>query len=90
MFSNRISSNKFASIVSTAVILSLSILALILMFQVRTIYHDHLKLRRLEQYKADLDSTQNHFKNLYDDINQVGKEFEGTNEIVAKQLNNAD
>ena len=71
-----ISSNKFASLLSSLVVLLLFVIVIGLMYQVRLLYHDHLKLRRLEQYKADLDLIQSQFDQVHEDINQVGQEFE--------------
>ena len=71
-----ISSNKFASVLSSTVVIVLIIVVVWLMFQVRTLYHDHLKLRRLLEYKAELEFIHNHFDRVHEDIQQVGEEFE--------------
>ena len=71
-----IASNKFASILSTSMIIALLVIVLILMFNVRTLYHDHMKLNRLRQYKSELDSIASHFDTVNEDIKQVGKEFQ--------------
>ena len=71
-----IASNKFASILSTSVIIGLLVIVLILMFNVRTLYHDHMKLNRLREYKAELDSIASHFDSVHEDIKLVGNEFQ--------------
>ncbi len=71
-----IASNKFASILSTSVIIGLIFVVIVLMCQVRTLYHDHLKFYRLRTYKSELDSIASKFGALHEDLDQVGKEFE--------------
>lgn len=71
-----IASNKFATILSTSMIIGLLIVVVILMFQVRTLYHDHMKLYRLREYKAELDSIVSHFDIVKDDIDHVKKEYQ--------------
>ena len=71
-----IASNKFASILSTTLIIGLLVIVLILMFNVRTLYHDHMKLKRLQEYKLELDSIASHFDAVHEDIKQVGKKFQ--------------
>ena len=71
-----LASNKFASILSTTLIIGLLVIVLILMFNVRTLYHDHMKLKRLQEYKSELDSISSHFDTVHEDIKQVGKEFQ--------------
>lgn len=70
-----IASNKFASILSSSLIIGLLILVLVLMFQVRNLYHDHLKLQRLQEYKNELESISAHFETVQNQVNQVRKEF---------------
>lgn len=77
----RISSGKFATILTTACILCLCICTFYLMFKVRTLYQDHLKLSRLQVYKNELDLIQSHFSNLRDDIEQVSKDFQQTYKV---------
>ena len=67
----RVSSNKFASFLFSAILVSLIVLVLVLMLQVRALYHDHLKLHRLQEYKIELDSIQSQFDNLGEDIEQT-------------------
>ena len=74
-----IASNKFASILSTSLIIGLLVIVVILMFNVRTLYHDHMKLLRLREYKAELDSIASHFDIVHEDIKQVGKEYQAAN-----------
>ena len=50
--------NKFASILSTAFLIGLSLIVLCLVFRVRTLYQDHQKLNRFEVYKNELQSIQ--------------------------------
>ena len=74
--------NKFASILSKFVIIGLSLIVLLLVFKVRILYQDHQKLGRLEVYKNELQSIQNHYTNLKDDIEQVDKDFRQTYRVV--------
>jgi len=74
--------NKFASILSTAFLIGLSLIVLCLVFRVRTLYQDHQKLNRFEVYKNELQSIQNHYTNLKDDIDQVDKDFRQTYRVV--------
>ena len=71
-----VASNKFASILSTTLSIGLLVIVLILMFNVRTLYHDHMKLKRLQEYKSELDSIASHFDTVHEDIKQVGKKFQ--------------
>ena len=71
-----IASNKLASILSTTVIFVLLIFVLFLMFEVRILYHDHLKLHRLKSYRSELDAIQAQFDTVKEDIDQVGKEYQ--------------
>ncbi len=50
---------KLASIASSALLIALTILVIYLLMQVRTLYHDHLKLGRLKSYQVDV-STYNY------------------------------
>ena len=74
--------NKFASILSTAFLIGLSLIVLCLVFKVRTLYQDHQKLGRLEVYKNELQIITNHYTNLKDDIDQVDKDFRQTYRVV--------
>ena len=71
-----ISSNKLSSILSSLSIFVLLVIVIILTYQVRLLYHDYLKQRRLEQYKADLDLIQSQFDQVHEDIDQVRQEFD--------------
>ena len=66
-----VSSNKLGSFVSSSVVIGLTVLVLILMFQVRTLYQDHLKLQRLNEYKLEFESVQAHFDSVDEDIDQT-------------------
>lgn len=71
-----ISSNKVSSLLSSLSIFVLLVVAIGLTYQVRLLYQDHLKQRRLEQYKADLDLIQSQFDQVDEDIDQVRQEFD--------------
>ena len=71
-----ISSNKVSSLLSSLSILVLLVVVIGLTHQVRLLYHDYLKQRRLEQYKADLDLIQSQFDQVHEDIDQVRQEFD--------------